>query len=644
MAMHEGKVNAPEFPAGLEWLNVERPLRMADLRGKVVVLDFWTYCCINCMHIIPDLKRLEAKYARELVVIGVHSAKFTQEKQTANIRSAVLRYQIEHPVINDSRMTVWQLFGARAWPTLVLIDPAGKVVGYHGGEGAFDVLDEPIAGIVEHFDSRGLIDRRAMSLRLECRAGAPTGLSFPGKVVADEGSGRLFIADSNHNRIVIASLADGKLIETVGSGRAGLDDGDFATAAFFRPQGLAVDGSMLYVADTENHAIRRVDIERKRVETIAGTGRQAPVVSSGGAGRRTDLSSPWDIVVHDGKLYIAMAGTHQLWVMDLASGHVAPHTGTGREARIDGPLRSAALSQPSGITCDGRRLYFADSEDSSIRYADIDPAGQVGTIVGGDLFDFGDRDGSGLDVRLQHPLGVAIGDNGLLYVADTYNSKIKIVDPDLRTSRTIVGRGTPGMTAGGEGAVPFNEPAGLSFAGGKLYIADTNNHAVRLLDVASGHVSTLEIGGLAPPLSESAPLGPSPAEQGPEVSPEQPSDVHTPQLPEQSLAEGVVQLRVRIGLPDRCKIAADSPSAIAVASTDESVIAAASSGSAVAPMKELHAVIALKTSPGRARLSVTAHVYYCSSDSGQCRYREYRVLVPVAVSPDGAKAIELRLE
>ena len=401
MPEYEGKVNAPEFPDGLEWLNTERPLSIRQLRGKIVLLDFWTYCCINCMHIIPDLKKLEQKYANELVVIGVHSAKFTAEKGTDNIRQAILRYEVEHAVVNDHDMQIWQEYAVRSWPTLYLIDPAGKVVAYMSGEGVYAQLDGFIAKLIERFDEKKLIDRRPLNLKLERHRTPTSVLAFPGKVLADERSKQLFIADSNHNRIVVLSLSDASVKEVIGSGEVGLSDGTFETSTFNHPQGMALDGGTLYVADTENHAIRAIDFEKREVRTIAGNGEQLQRrVTFGGQGKSTQLNSPWDLTMQNGILYIAMAGPHQLWQMNPKTGGIAPYAGTGREARVDGLLTEAALAQPSGITTDGKKLYFADSEVSSIRSADLDPNGRVSTIVGEDLFEFGDRDFTRLRQRL----------------------------------------------------------------------------------------------------------------------------------------------------------------------------------------------------------------------------------------------------
>ena len=383
MPQYEGKVNAPEFPEGMEWLNTDRPLSVRQLRGKLILLDFWTYCCINCIHIMPDLKKLERKYANELVVIGVHSAKFTAEKGTENIRQAILRYEIEHAVVNDHNMQIWQEYAVRSWPTLYLIDPTGKIVAYMSGEGVYAQLDGFISKVIETFDAKKLIDRRPLNLKLERQRAPNSILAFPGKVLADEKSKQLFIADSNHNRIVVVSLDDSTVKEVIGSGEIGLNDGSFEIASFNHPQGMVLDGGTLYVADTENHAIRSVDLTKRVVTTIAGTGEQLQRrVLFGGQGKQTQLNSPWDLTIQNGILYIAMAGPHQLWQMNPKTGGIAPFAGSGREARVDGPLTEAALAQPSGITTDGKKLYFADSEVSSIRSADLDPTGRVNTIVG----------------------------------------------------------------------------------------------------------------------------------------------------------------------------------------------------------------------------------------------------------------------
>ncbi|HPI38680.1 MAG TPA: thioredoxin-like domain-containing protein [Ignavibacteriaceae bacterium] len=489
MTTNDYKGNAPEFPPGMDWLNTDKPIKVSELNGKIVILDFWTYCCINCIHVIPDLKRLEAKYPDELVVIGVHSAKFNTEKETDNIRQAILRYDIEHPVLNDKDFRVWTIYGVKAWPTLVLLNPVGDVAGYMSGEGIYKPFDEAIGKLLEEF--KDVIDRTPNEFKLEKENHSGSILNYPGKVLADEVSGRLFITDSNNNRIIITDL-DGSIIDIIGSGKSGNKDGSFSEAGFFKPQGTTLKDDILFIADTENHLIRKADLINRTVKTIAGTGLQEYVKIPGIDPLKTGLNSPWDIVISGTQLFIAMAGPHQLWSMDLDSNKLSIHAGSGYENIIDGELLSAALAQPSGITTDGNKLYFADSEVSAIRAADINRNGKVTTIIGHGLFDFGDIDGDENTARFQHPLGI-VHVGGLLYVADTYNNKIKVVDPRTRKSRTLAGSGKEGNTDGSFESSTFDEPCGISYANEKLYVADTNNGAIRILNLKTKTVSTLEL-------------------------------------------------------------------------------------------------------------------------------------------------------
>jgi DNA-binding beta-propeller fold protein YncE len=495
----KARVRAPEITGGRGWLNTDKPLSIATLRGKFILLDFWTYGCINCIHIIPDLKKLEAKYPNQLVVIGVHSAKFKNEKETENIRRIILRYEIEHPVYNDADFNVWQSYGVRAWPTQVLIDPAGYVVGNASGEGNYDVIDSAIAQLLPEFRKRGELNEQPLSLVLERAKVGDLPLAFPGKIVADPNTDRLFIADSNHNRLVVTKL-DGSLIETIGSGDPGAVDGPYDKASFYRPQGMALSGDFLYVADTENHLIRRVNLKNRNVETIAGTGKQTMEYFKQGPARSIALSSPWDLQLVGETLYIAMAGPHQIWKLDLDKNEISTFAGSGREARLDGPLLEAGFAQPSGLATDGKNLYVADSESNIIRAIDLSD-GQVRTLVGGDLFEFGDVDATGNDVRLQHPLGLVSVGNRLL-IADTYNHKIKELDPQKQRVSSLLGTGKPGQADGSSPS--FYEPAGLTIANGKLYVADTNNHAIRVVDLKTKETSTLRINGLTPPAKSMA--------------------------------------------------------------------------------------------------------------------------------------------
>jgi DNA-binding beta-propeller fold protein YncE len=442
------------------------------------------------------LRELEREFSQELVVIGVHSAKFAAEMVSANLRAAVQRLEVHHPVINDGEHQVWEEYAVRAWPTLMFVDPQGRVFAKHEGEFPLEPMRAALAGIIAQYDAAGLLDRRPLTLDPLPPGGGT--LRFPGKVLADEASDRLFIADSGHNRILVADLA-GQVRAVIGDGEPGFVDGSAEQARFDHPQGLAFDPGTetLFVADEANHAIRAVDLAGGQVATVAGTGEQGYDRLGDGPGREVPLSSPWDLAVVGQRLWIAMAGTHQLWALDLTTGCVSVAAGTGAESIHDGPLREATFAQPSGLSASDGTIYVADSESSSIR--SIDPGNdQVRRLVGRGLFDFGDIDGVAGQARLQHPLGVAATTEAgepVVFVADTYNDKLKRLDPVTRRVRSWAG-GEAGHEDGDLTAARFWEPSGLSLAGRRLYVADTNNHAVRLIDLDGGSVRTLEITGV----------------------------------------------------------------------------------------------------------------------------------------------------
>ena len=643
-----GRVRAPELTGGRGWLNTDRPLSLTSLRGKVVLLDFWTYGCINCIHIIPDLQRLEEKYANQLVVIGVHSAKFDNEKETDNIRRIILRYGIEHPVVNDADFTIWQAYAVRAWPTQMLIDPAGYVIGKAEGEGNYEVLDETIAQTIAEFRQRGELNEQPVKLALERAKVGDLPLAFPGKVLADAASDRLFIADSNHHRIVITKL-DGTLVDTIGTGRRGATDGAYEQASFYRPQGMALQAGALYVADTANHLIRRVDLKARTVATMAGTGEQAHAYPfEAGAARRTALSSPWDLQLAGNTLYIAMAGPHQIWQLDLAGGQVSVFAGSGREARTDGRRDEAAFAQPSGLATDGRTLYVADSESNIIRAIDLAATGGgVRTLVGGDLFEFGDRDGSGDSVRLQHPLGVVFA-GGAVFIADTYNHKIKRLDPQERTVKTFVGTGRPGQQDGSGSA--FYEPGGLSVADGKLYVADTNNHAVRVVDLQTQQARTLAIRGLQPPPAQDAPTMLAGVEEG--SAPKGPNAEEIRLAPQRLPAAATGALTVDVALPAGYHLNPSAPQrykatieggAGHLTFEKDATTAALTSKDLQLPLR-----LPLRTqAAGSAELRIELTLYYCREDNtGTCHIKTlaWRAPVEIAADKNGSREIKAQAQ
>lgn len=614
---YHGNVRAPDFPPDAQWLNTGRPLSLADLRGKLVLLDFWTYGCINCMHIIPDLKRLEALYPNELVVIGVHSAKFANEGDLDNIRQVALRYELEHPIVNDRDFRIWRAYAARAWPTTVLIDPRGRVLAAHSGERVWEAYHELIADAVRRYDEEGILDRTPVDLTPERLTAPETGLRFPGKVLADEAGDRLFIADSNHHRIVVCDL-DGTVRDVIGSGAAGLLDGAFGEARLNKPQGMALDDGRLYIADTENHAVRVADLEARTLETVAGDGTMTYGALRSRA-KDAKLNSPWDLVLVGRSLYIAMAGTHQLWRLDLDEGIVEPYAGSGREALLDGPLARAGMAQPSGLATDGKVLYVADSEASAVRTADLAPKGYLRTIIGEGLFEFGDVDGAWPAARLQHALGITYY-RGTLYVADTYNHKIKVVDPAGATSTTLLGTGRAGWRDGAGDQAEFYEPGGISGARGALYVADTNNHAIRVADLEARRVDTLVLHDPDGRLVETG----------------QHEGLPVLRLPEQRVRPGHGRIHLVVQLPEGYKVNDEAPSTIQWRKVGDGFLELPEGEATTNLVGRAFPVdLDVDLRPGTGLLQGELSLYYCrETDVGLCLIEQARVEVPVVVTEE----------
>jgi thiol-disulfide isomerase/thioredoxin len=476
-------VRCPEFLPGFTWLNTRRPLTVAeDLRGRVAILDFWTYCCINCIHLLPVLKRLEERFrAAPFVVIGVHSAKFLTEKDPENIRRAIQRYGIVHPVVVDSEHDIWERFAVRAWPTLVLVDAEGYVRETLSGEAEEGALAARVEALLAEGRAKGVLADGALDVATDPEADR-TFLRFPGKVHVEER--RLFVADSGHHRIVVAGL-DGAVEAIVGKGGAGAHDGPPSHASFHEPQGMCVAQGRLIVADRGNHLIRSVALSDYAVTTLAGTGARGEGHQrfDAGAPRTIPLRSPWALAWVAPYVVIAMAGSHQIWAYDTAEDRLGVLAGTGREDHIDGGFAEAAFAQPSGLAHAGRLLFVADSEISSVRALDLEE-GVVKTLVGRGLFDFGDRDGRAEMALLQHPLDVAC-EGATVYIADSYNHKVKAIDLRAMQVRTVYGDG---------GREILDEPGGLAVLDGKIYIADTNHHRILRGDISGGALEEVRLG------------------------------------------------------------------------------------------------------------------------------------------------------
>ena len=485
-----------EVPPGLEkargWLNVTRTPTGKDLEGRVVVLDFWTSCCINCMQTLPTLAALEKKHQTDpVVIIGVHTQKFDAEPEPERLRAAIIRLGITHPIAIDGDRGVWEAWGITGWPTIVVLDAKGRVAWAESGEPDREELDAVIETVLAEGAQEGVLAKTAPTfLGREVDQSAP--LAYPEKIAKVPGG--YAIADSGHDRVVLVDDS-GKVLDVVGGGSRGNVDGTFAQARFAHPQGIAALGDVLYVADTENHEVRAIDRKNKRVSTIAGTGVLGEGALDGVAdGKSTALRSPWDLAVVNGVLYVAFAGSHQIATIDPTTAKVTLFAGTGSENRVDGARLKAAFAQPSGLATDGKDLFVLDSETSSLRKVEL-ASGTVTTLVGKALFVWGDKDGDGSIARLQHPIGLAYGD-GALWVADTYNSKIKRVDPSTGETKTV---GIPGPNHAG-----LFEPSGLvvaSSASGSttLLVADTNHGRITKVVVGKGEPTAWSIDGLTPP-------------------------------------------------------------------------------------------------------------------------------------------------
>jgi len=464
-------MKAVEFPAQTRWLNTSEKVTLSSLRGRVVILDFWTYCCINCLHTLPRLAELEKAYSdKPLTVLGIHSGKFEQERSDEKVRQAIEKYEIHHPVAMDDDYSIWNRWGVRAWPTLVFIDTEGNVAGTTSGEPELGELKRIVDALLEKAGTPGTLKTAVPSLiKMD---NSNTMLRYPGKILVQDG--RLYIADSGNHRILVADAKDGELLETYGGNESGFTDGSAADARFNQPQGMVLTDGILYVADRNNHAIRAVDLSDGKVSTIAGTGRKGSWRISSGSAKSIDLRSPWDLALRDGGLDIAMAGSHQIWRYEIKSERLNLLAGSGAENIIDGSFENAAFAQPSGLWVSGDKLYVADSETSAVRKLDL-ATRQVTSLVGTGLFDFGSRDGRGKTAQLQHPLGIT-GREHMLYVADSFNNAIRSINLD---------DGVMVKTLKIEGTDALNEPSGLALDKDILYVADTNNHRIIRIDLKS---------------------------------------------------------------------------------------------------------------------------------------------------------------
>ncbi|WP_405506442.1 thioredoxin-like domain-containing protein [Streptomyces purpurascens] len=476
-APRRARVRAPELIGKGGWLNTGgQQYTLADLRGRIVVLDFWTFCCINCLHVLDELRELEEKHRDTVVVIGVHSPKFVHEAEHQAVVDAVERYGVEHPVLDDPELATWKQYAVRAWPTLVVIDPEGYVVAQHAGEGHVHAIERLVEELETEHAAKGTL-RRGDGPYVAPEP-EPTVLRFPGKALLLP-SGNFLVSDTTRHQLVELAEDGESVVRRIGSGARGFADGDASTVTFNEPQGLALlDDDSVVVADTVNHALRRLDLTTGEVTTLAGTGRQWWQGSpTSGPAREVDLSSPWDVARWQGRVWIAMAGVHQLWAYDPADATVTVTAGTTNEGLVDGPGGEAWFAQPSGLAATPERLWLADSETSALRW--VEPDGSVRTAVGTGLFDFGHRDGAAGQALLQHPLGVTALPDGSVAVADTYNHALRRFDPATGEVTTL--------------ATDLREPSDAVLVGGDIVVVESARHRLTRLRLPEEAVKVAEV-------------------------------------------------------------------------------------------------------------------------------------------------------
>ncbi|MFB8105409.1 NHL domain-containing thioredoxin family protein [Streptomyces sp. NPDC056007] len=472
------RVRAPELIGKGGWLNTgDRQYTLSELRGRIVILDFWTFCCVNCLHVLDELRELEERHRDTVVIIGVHSPKFVHEAEHQAVVDAVERYEVHHPVLDDPELATWKQYAVRAWPTLVVIDPEGYVVAQHAGEGHAHAIEKLVEELEAEHGAKGTL-RRGDGPYVAPEPVA-THLRFPGKALLLPDGGFL-VSDTTRHRLVELD-ADGETVRRhFGTGERGLSDGGPEEARFSEPQGLAAlpDGRIA-VADTVNHAIRALDLATGVVTTLAGTGRQWWQGSpTSGPAREVDLSSPWDLAWFGDRLWIAMAGVHQLWTYDPEDGTVRVAAGTTNEGLVDGPAAEAWFAQPSGlaVSADGERLWIADSETSALRWVDRDE--HVHTAVGTGLFDFGHRDGAAAQALLQHPIGVTALPDGSVAISDTYNHALRRYDPASDEVTTL--------------ATDVREPSDAVLVDGDLVVVESARHRLTRLRLPEEAVRVAE--------------------------------------------------------------------------------------------------------------------------------------------------------
>ncbi|MES2676689.1 MAG: thioredoxin-like domain-containing protein [Pseudomonadota bacterium] len=478
------------------WLNSARKIKSSDLENRVILLDFWTYACVNCLHIMPEIKKLEAEFGDRLTVIGVHSGKFSNEKDNDSIKKAILKYDISHLVVNDADFKIWNNFAVAAWPTLILLDPKGNVVKKYQGEITSSSIHDDIKNLIGKYKYQ--LSNSKLPIVLEKNKTVDYVLKFPTKIKFARDfsykninkTNALIIANTGKNNILVTSLSGETLLE-IGSGNIGFEDGNINNATFNAPRGLLFKDNILYIADTGNHALRQINFKNGEVKTIAGSGIRGDVIHNENKATDISLASPWDLEFFPDKnnIIIANAGTHQLLKYNISKQTISPFAGNGVEDLVDGKYPQNSLAQPSGLSAASGKLYFVDSESSSLRV--IEKNGEVKTLIGKGLFEFGHQNGNIKEALLQHPTGLT-ADDKTIYIADTLNHIIRKYNLKTKEISDYSGN-VRGDGIGSKKNISYNEPEAIISILDKFYIADTNNNRIIELGANSGNSKLLDI-------------------------------------------------------------------------------------------------------------------------------------------------------
>ncbi len=482
------------------WINVQRPFTKSDLEDRVILLNFWTYDCIACMRVLPQIKELERELGNKLTVISVHSGKFDNQKDFNSITKATLRHDIAHAVLDDSDLKIWNSFAVKAWPTLVLINPRGNIKKTYTTENDITGLAHDVKKLTNKF--RYALNRDALPLLLEKNKIAKCVLNYPTKIeftknfpFKSHNAPAFFIANSGQNNILVVSLS-GEIIWQIGSGKSGFSDGNFETAEFNMPEGMLYDAGKLYIADSGNHSIRLVNFKEQAVSTIVGSGNKGSIISATETDAKdTELASPTDLEFYPSANHIAIAnaGTNQILQYDIVKQKISILAGSGNEGIIDGKYPQNSLAQTSDLAAYNDKLYFVDSESSSLRVLEKD--GDVKTLIGKGLFDFGNKNGNKDQALMQHPLGLTADDTGV-YIVDSFNHAIKKYDVTSGEIRNVIG-GIKGESLGGSANTKFDEPEGIISVFDRFYVVDSNNN--RIVIISRGKLSS-ELLDVLPPL------------------------------------------------------------------------------------------------------------------------------------------------